>query len=413
MKEIAASEKRRVQILDTLLMCMLYIVQASVLGFVMAFLLDLGCTSSEVGVMTAAFAVLTAILQPMLGRLSDRSLFFDWKKQLFIIAACTFLISSLAVFLHEKVIAMILFGLILTGVNCMCPFVFASSFYYERFQIAVDFGKIRALGSVSYALGAYAVGVLIGLFGNIAVPVSVAVTTFIFAVIVVLLPRYEEEPLNYRKEKKEDKDTRLLDKKDRVIFPAKYPAFIAMVIAVFLILYVHNVLSGFLAQIVNHAGGDTSVLGTCGAIGAASEVPVIFFFSKLAQKFTVSRMILFGAVGFVIRAVVFLFAESVPMVMFGAGLSMISYAVIAPAIVYFADNSTEKEDKVTGQSYMTMALTIASIAANLVSGFVYDAFGYTAMILTAVFVGILGIFATLYAMQKDRAEKAAKQAERG
>ena len=130
---------------------------------------------------------------------------------------------------------------------------------------------------------------------------------------------------------------------------------------------------------------------------------MIFFFTTLAKKFSVSRMILIGAVGFVIRMVVYLFASNVPMAIFGTALSAISYAIIAPAVVYYADNETNKEDAVTAQSYMTMAQVASGIAANLITGFIYDSFGYTAMILSALAVSVLAVFMTLTAMKKKQA----------
>ncbi len=402
MNEINASVTRKVQILDTMLMCMLYIIQACALGFIMAYLLDKGCTSSEVGVLSAGFAILTAVLQPILGRLSDRSVYFDWKKQLQIIAVGVEIVAVLALIFQTKTASAILFGLFMVGVNCMNPFVFASPFYYERYGIKVDFGKIRALGSISYALGSYAMGMLIRAFGNIAVPYAVVITCAIFAFIVYLLPRFEDKPKSLADKQKEDPDSKLIEKKDRVIFPKKYPTFIAMVIAVFMILYEQNVASSYLTQIVMHAGGDTHIVGMCGAIGAFCEVPMIFFFSKLAEKFTVERMILFGAIGFLIRMIVFLFANNIPMALLGSALSGISFAIIAPAIVYYADHSVDNEDKNTAQSYMAMALMVSGIAANLISGFVYDNLGYSAMILVAIVIGVLGIFFTLAAIRKRK-----------
>ena len=405
MKEIDGSVVKRVQILDKILMCMLYVIQACALGFVMAYLLDKGCTSSEVGVLSAGFAILTAVLQPVLGRLADRSQYFDWKKQLLIISVGVEVTAVLALIFQTKTASAILFGLFMVGVNCMNPFVFASPFYYERYGIKVDFGKIRALGSISYALGSYAMGVLIRSFGNTAVPYAVVVTCAIFAVIVYLLPRFEDKPLSLVKKRKENPEGKLIEEENRGFFAKKYPTFIAMVIAVFLILYEQNVASAYLTQIVNHAGGDTHTVGVCGAIGAFCEVPMIFFFSKLAEKFTVDRMILFGAIGFLIRMIVFLFANNVPMALFGSALSGISFAIIAPAIVYYADHNVDTEDKNTAQSYMAMALMVSGIAANLISGVVYDNLGYSAMILVAIVIGVLGILFTMAAIRKGNAAK--------
>jgi len=77
---------RRVQILDIAMMCLLYIIQACIFGYVMSYLTDKGLTTGQIGFLSAGFGALAAFLQPVLGRISDRSRYFDWKKQLFIIS---------------------------------------------------------------------------------------------------------------------------------------------------------------------------------------------------------------------------------------------------------------------------------------------------------------------------------------
>ena len=394
---------RRVQILDIAMMCLLYIIQACIFGYVMSYLTDKGLTTGQIGFLSAGFGALAAFLQPVLGRISDRSRYFDWKKQLFIISISIEVIAVLILIFQAKIPSAILFGLFLVGVNCMNPFVFASPFYYERFGISINFGRVRALGSASYALMSFVMGQLISRFGLHTVPVAILISTILFTATVWFLPRFEDKPLNYQDYREDPNPKEALNNGDRIPFYKKYPSFIRMVAAVFLIMYVFNVTSGFLFQIVTHAGGDNASLGLAGAVGAICEVPMIFFFTTLAKKFSVSRMILIGAVGFVIRMVVYLFASNVPMAIFGTALSAISYAIIAPAVVYYADNETNKEDAVTAQSYMTMAQVASGIAANLITGFIYDSFGYTAMILSALAVSVLAVFMTLTAMKKKQA----------
>ena len=52
---------------------------------------------------------------------------------------------------------------------------------------------------------------------------------------------------------------------------------------------------------------------------------------------------------------------------------------------------------------MAMALMVSGIAANLFSGIVYDNLGYSAMIMVAIVVGVLGIIFTLAAIRKGDA----------
>ncbi len=390
---------RRVRILDITMMCLLYIIQACVLGYVMSYLTDKGLTTGQIGFLSAVFGLIAAFLQPILGRISDRSRYFDWKKQLFIISFSIEIIAVLILVFQAKIPSAILFGLFLVGVNCMNPFVFASPFYYERFGIPINFGRVRALGSVSYALMSFVMGQLISRFGLHTVPIAILISTILFTITVFLLPRFEEKPLNYKNLKDDPNRKTAVRGEDRTPFFKKYPSFIRMVAAVFLIMYVFNVCSGFLFQIITHAGGDNSALGIAGAVGAICEVPMIFFFSSLAKKFSVETLILVGAIGFAVRLVIYLFSTTVPMAIFGTALSAVSYAIIAPAVVYYADNEVKSEDAVTGQSYMTMAQVASGIAANLITGFIYDSFGYSAMILSALAIGILAIFVTLSAIR--------------
>jgi PPP family 3-phenylpropionic acid transporter len=182
---------RRVQILDIIMMCLLYMIQACIFGFVMSYLLEKGMTSAAVGSLNAGFAVLAAFLQPTLGRISDRSKYFDWKKQLQIIAVGLEILAVLSLIFQGKIPSAILFGLFLVSVNCMNPFVFASPFYYERFGISINFGRVRALGSVSYALMSYIMGLLITRFGIIAVPYTIVLTSALFSLVVWLLRTFD------------------------------------------------------------------------------------------------------------------------------------------------------------------------------------------------------------------------------
>ena len=402
MVEIDKNTRLKVRILNILLMALLFVLISAALGYAMTYLLGVGATASEFGVLSAVFVVFTALLQPMLGKISDRSRYFDWKKQLQIIAVGVEINAILIMLVQSKWVIMLMFGLFMVGVNCLCPFVYSASFYYSRFGIDVNFGRMRALGSVSYAIASFIIGRLVASLGLTVIPYVLAFTSALFSLVVYLLPRFEEKPLGREEFEKETDKGEVIYGKDRTPFFKKYPAFLAMSIAVIMIMYMNGIASRYLTVIVQHAGGNSADLGTAKAVAAMCEVPMVFFFSKLVEKFTVSRMILFGAIGFVIRLTILFFANGMPMVLVGSVFSSISYAIMAPAVVYYADHATRKEDAVTGQTVINMVCLLAEIVANLCSGFLYDNLGYKAMIGVGIIVGIASIFVTIWAIRQEK-----------
>ena len=72
-------------------------------GYVTYFLVNWNFSASEVGIITAVFGVLAALLQPLLGKLADRGGALGWKPLLLFMSTGALLIMISLYFLHAKI----------------------------------------------------------------------------------------------------------------------------------------------------------------------------------------------------------------------------------------------------------------------------------------------------------------------
>ncbi len=394
---------RKIQILSSAMMIVYYVIMAASLGYFMAYLVGAGCTPGFVGILIAVYSAGAAFFQPLLGRISDSSPFFDWKKQLFVLGGFGIIFSILMIFLRGKTESCILFVLVSVIVQCMGPLIFASPFYYQRYGIEVNFGKIRAFGSLSYAIAAYVLGQMISGIGLVIIPVCCSLFMFLISVICILLPRMSEPPQSLSALTKEQRRDALLasieHQKARSSLPIwkKYPNFPLLLTAVFFIMFTFNMVNAYLLQIVERAGGNSAMLGTAGAVGAVFEIPMIFFFTALLKRLSVTRLIIIGAIGFTLRAALYIFLASPAGVLGVTAMSCVSYAIMAPAVVYVTDRMIHPEDAITGQAMMASAQMVCSIVSNVIFGVIYDSFGLVPVLASSAVFSLIGVILAVIA----------------
>ena len=396
-----SSVTKKVQILSYMLMILYYIVMCCSLGFFMAYLVQKGVTPGVIGILTSVYSAGAAILQPILGRISDSSPFFDWKKQLFVISGIGIVTAGLMLVVRNPALTAALFVFFSIGVQCMGPLIFASPFYYGRHGIEVNFGKIRAFGSLSYAVFSYLIGISLSAAGHQIIPLSCMIFSAMLAAIVWMLPRMEEAPAALKdvktKEERAEALRTAIERQKQIrehLFYKKYPKFILVLVSVFFIMFTFSMINTFMLQITQRAGGGSEMLGIANAVGAAFEIPMIFFFSKLLKKFPVTLLVVVGAIGFTLRALFYYLFPTIPAVLCTTAMACISYAIMAPAIVYLTDLMVDKEDSVTGQAMMSAAQMISAIVSNFLFGLLFDRFGLSpVLIASAIFSGIGAILA--------------------
>lgn len=271
------------------------------------------------------------------------------------------------------------------------PFINSAHFYYSRAGETINFGGARGIGSSLYALAALLIGYLAQNFGIEAVPISGAVITALFIVVVLRMPYTKDIIADEPKGKTSQKG-----------FLLRYPAFTIMLLACLLMLTAHNILNTFLLQIIQSRGGNSSQLGIALAIQAVVEVPVLFSFSRLHKRFSAANLMLTAAVGFGLKALVFALSRSVDMIYLNQLTQMISYALFASASVFYTSESVAQEDQNTGQAYMTSMAAAGTVLGSLTGGWLLELSGMSAMLYVNFIIALLGIVFALISVKSKK-----------
>ena len=150
----------------------------------------------------------------------------------------------------------------------------------------------------------------------------------------------------------------------------------------------------YLLQILENVGGNTGHLGVALAIGAVTEVPILFLFSYIIKRCPASKLLIISGFSYIMKSMIMLFAGNIGMIYAAHLLQPFSYGLYASATVYFTNDCMREEDKVTGQSLMTMTMAIGSVAGNLIGGWLIDFGSVTQMMtvgtcLAAVALGVV------------------------
>ena len=370
-------------------------------AYITVFLLSYGYAASTIGVIAAVSNVLAAAGQLAVGSIADRSRRLTWKKLFLIIGGMEFTILLLLLFLHQNALVNGLgfpfFGVLM---YLQMPLVNSTAFYYTNRGFNINFGSARGMGSIFYAVISFIAGQTIAQAGEKSLIWLCMIVLAILLTVITVLPCSKDCG---SAEKVIDESTKATGG-NLIAFGRKYPDFMFLLIGCILIMSFHNIGHTYMIQIMERVGGDSASMGTAFSIEALMELPIMFGFYKLIQRFRAGNLLIVSGIAFIAKSLAYLLAGSVMTLYAAQILQMFSYAVFTLASVYYAEQKMEKQDKVTGQSYMTASISIGAVLGNLTGGQVLENLGLQSLLIFSVMLTICGTLviagSVLYAERK-------------
>lgn len=150
------------------------------------------------------------------------------------------------------------------------------------------------------------------------------------------------------------------------------------------------VLSNYMAQIAEGVGGTTEDVGRILSLMAFAEIPVMLFYDKIRKLFKSTTLIAVSALGFTGKIAFCWLARSVGMLFAAQGFQFFAFALMMPAMVYYTDEIMSPGEAVKGQALFTMMITLSTIAASLLGGWILDAYSARALSFVATLVTAAG-----------------------
>lgn len=135
-------------------------------------------------------------------------------------------------------------------------------------------------------------------------------------------------------------------------------------------------------------------------IEGAVAAPAIFFYYKIRKLSSDTNLLKVAAVSFLIKAVGFYFAGNITTVYLLEVLQISSYALLAPAQVYYAKEKVKANDMIKGQAFMTAAYALGCSAGNFAGGQLLN-WGVSAMLMAGIVMAFIGTVLVFAAVTKS------------
>lgn len=351
-------------------------------SFTTVFLLDRNFTDGQVGAIIALSCIFSALFQPFMASIADRSTRFSIRFLMTALCLAIMAVEGCLLFLPKtKLLSALCYGLLLLLHLSFQPLLSALAMHLMNQGYNINFGTARGIGSISYAVLTFFLGNLTVIFSMDCLPV---LAILLYAVIILIL-RFFPDIRNH--------GSSMVSSSGTMEILKTHPKFSLLILGMILVFISHSAINTYMIQVLQKIGKGSTELGQVMAYTALLEFFVMIFFSRITKGRDYGNILKFSAVFFVLKGVMICLAGSLPMVYAALTLQLFSFALFTPASVYYADLILSAGDKVKGQALITIAITIGNIAGSFVCGCFIELWGLTpALWITTVFALIGMIF---------------------
>ncbi len=362
-------------------------------GFASVYMLNAGISNSVIGLSLALANVFAFVIQPFIAAYLDQHKEIPISRAISLMVMIIVLASGMLFVFHNPMFVTVFQIAIITIGLCLIPLINTLAFAFEKHGIELNYSIPRGIGSGAYASASLFLGWFTSRYNANLLPLFYII--FTSAMLVSLqqfrLPKdsYSTSEVGEAAEQTQHRELTLGK------FVTEYKMFMVVLAGCFLIYISHLVVNNFAFQIISNVGGNSGNMGIAVSIAAYVEIPVMFMFSRIKRRFSLNSLFIFSGVMFVAKTAVTWLAPSVGFIYFAQALQMFAYAPFILCTVYYVNEAISPADKVKGQSFMTMAMTLSGIVASLASGVLIDSVGVKMLLLytTILTIGGLVVFA--------------------
>jgi len=369
------------------------------------YLLDIGLSNGEVGMLLAVGALLSVAFQPLVGGLIDRNPKISTRKMLLFISVLLVFFGALLIFLPAKgvMLTTILYGITIMLLMLSQPFMNALGMDALNYGYPINIGIGKGMGSLGYALGSYGFGAVSVMFGPQSVPVTFSIAFFLLILLLVIYPVRKPDSQMVESIPQTKTKTDGLNNNPFLLL-LRYKRLAVILFGLILVYFSHALINTFALQIVIPKGGDSSTMGTASAIAAICELITTVLFSIYMRKFRLNHMIKLSGVFFVRKIFFSFLTQNVFSFYLIQGFQMFGWGIMAIGIVYYVNDLVDENDKAQGQAYAGMSYTIASVLATFLGGNLIDRLGVNVMLIIGSILALAGTL-ILFIFVKENKKK--------
>lgn len=335
-----------------------------VVAFSSVYLLSLGFTNVQIGTLISVSGLLSALLQPLVSKLADGLRRMSLRQFTALLTALFLAGGATLLFLPGRQTGMYAFLLIL--VQLIMPLTSALGMAAIDGGFPLNFGVARSAGSILYGAASALCGRLVLEFGERSIPAAMTVLNVIL-LLAILAFRFADTERSAATEPQEE-----APKKKGGLFVFRYRHALPLLLGVVCLFISHNILNVYTFQIVQPLGGDSEAMGDLLFVQSLLELPVMFLFSWMLTKKTSRFWVQLSGTGFFFHALGMWLAPNMTVAYLVQIFEMTGYALYTLAAIYFVNEQVEEAERVQGQAWFAMAITLGNVLASFAGGALLD-----------------------------------------
>lgn len=381
---------KRLNVQYVLIQCSYYAVCTCFVAYMVPVLQKQGFSNSEIGMLLGIRALLSVIFQPLFANFMDK---YNKKISFNLLIAVMIIVSMLMTvaqlmnpgFLWMSVI-FVFYGIFSFG---MISFIDAMSTLYFHMGRKINYPAARGFGSLSYAVSALLVGLLVE-------PATILILQLVLFVPLLILI------LNIDTLKGIEHPTDEADQGNLSFFELmkKFPLFKIFLITIILCFIGKEMTSNFLIDVYTSLGGSSKTYGVGMFILAMSEVPAAILFIKLTNKLGIYRLMILSFSFATLRVLLILLAPNLFVLNAVQALQMLGHGLFWAGNVQFIRTILPAKYAVKAQAAVGVCyLGVGSGVGSIIGGFILENTSLTFMLLVSFILSVLGII-VLYSGKK-------------
>lgn len=350
--------------------------------YLQVFYRDLGLTFEEIGVLTAIQAGTQLVLGPVWGGFVDRFPRIGVTLPAAAVVATVggFILFGASDFSSTLVGSMLLFA----GLAGIGPTLDARTLETLGPSGRDRYGQVRAFGSLGFVIVALLVGLLLEARGSrslfwVYLPGLIATV-----LVTATIPRRGAM-----------RSVSMRRGAGQVLAAPGIPLFFVGFTIVWTSL---TAINAFYSIQVVALGGGTALVGLTWAFGAIIEVPLMYTYPRFASRFGIERLLVFGTLAFVLRAVLGAIATDPIALVLIAPLEGLGFACAFVGGVTVLAAGLPGSLGGTAQGLFSASAGLATILGSVVGGTIAGALGIPGMFAASAVIGLTGSVVIGYAV---------------
>ncbi len=272
-----------------------YLAMGAFIAVLPVYLADIGKTPGELSFIISASSCFSLVVGPLAGYLCDST-----KHPLFIsgiLMVYMGLFSVLFALCSETWILFFLQGATMSFYSATMPVSeqLAGTSPYR-------YGVLRIWGTIGYAIGAQAAGIVVQYFSPLAL--------FVFVAVAALLTTLSYVWIGKSAAKTTPNAIQSVSEAPKLTSLSKNPHFLLYLLISFLVMGGSNVNSIYLPLLLDDFGVPTSVVGTALSVGTLVELPLILFSNKFMDRFSSKALLMVDTGIFTLQYLLYALTDS-------------------------------------------------------------------------------------------------------